>query len=55
MSQVLVSDTLQEWRQTAAYWTKHHDTIRTMFAPLTRAHIKQAHIVQGRGLCTKGL
>jgi ubiquinone/menaquinone biosynthesis C-methylase UbiE len=50
MSQVLVSDTLQEWQETAAYWTKHHDTIRTMFAPLTRALIKQAHIVQGQSV-----
>lgn len=47
MSQVLVSDTLHEWRQTAAYWTKHHDTIRTMSAPLTHALMKQAHIVAG--------
>ena len=50
MSQVLVSDTLQEWQQTAPYWTKHHNTIRTMFAPLTRALIKQAHIVQGQSV-----
>ena len=50
MSQVLVNDTLREWQETAAYWTKHHDTIRTMFAPLTRALIKQAHIVQGQSV-----
>jgi ubiquinone/menaquinone biosynthesis C-methylase UbiE len=50
MSQVLVSDTLLAWRQTAAYWTKHHDTIRTMFAPLTCALIKQADIVQGQSV-----
>ena len=50
MSQVLVNDTLQEWQETAAYWTKHHDTIRTMFAPLTRALIKQAHIVPGKSV-----
>ena len=50
MSQVLVSDTLHEWQQTAPYWTKHHNTIRTMFAPLTRALIKQAHIVQGQSV-----
>jgi len=50
MSQVLVSDTLQEWQETASYWTKHHDTIRTMFAPLTRALIKQAQIVQGQSV-----
>ena len=50
MSQVLVKDTLQEWQETAAYWTKHHNTIRTMFAPLTRALIKQAHIVKGESV-----
>lgn len=50
MSQVLVNDTLQEWQATAPYWTKHHHTIRTMFAPLTRALIKQAHIVQGQSV-----
>ena len=50
MSQVLVNDTLQEWQETASYWTKHHNTIRTMFAPLTRALIKQAHIVQGQSV-----
>lgn len=50
MSQVLVNDTLHEWQQTAPYWTKHHDTIRRMFAPLTRALIKQARIVQGQSV-----
>ena len=47
MSHVLVSDTLQEWQETAVYWTKHHHTIRTMFAPLTRALIEQARIFEG--------
>ena len=50
MSQVLVSDTLQEWQETAAYWTKHRHVIRAMFAPLTRALIKQANIVQGESV-----
>ena len=50
MSQVLDSDTLQEWQETAGYWTKHHNTIRTMFAPLTRALIKQARIVPGQSV-----
>jgi SAM-dependent methyltransferase len=38
------NDTLSQWQETANYWTKHHDVIRTMFAPLTRALIEQAHI-----------
>lgn len=50
MSKVLVSDTLQGWQATANYWTKHHHTIRTMFAPLTRALVEQAHIVQGQSV-----
>jgi len=50
MSHVLVSDTLQQWQETAGYWSKHHETIRTMFAPLTRALIKHAHIVQGQSV-----
>jgi ubiquinone/menaquinone biosynthesis C-methylase UbiE len=35
---------LQEWRETARFWTKHSDTIRTMFAPLTEALILAAGI-----------
>jgi len=50
MNQVLVSDTLHEWQETASYWTKHHDTIRTMFAPLTRALMDQAQIVPGQSV-----
>ena len=36
--------TLQAWRTTAPFWTKHSDTIRTMFAPLTEALIEDASI-----------
>lgn len=50
MKQVLVGDSLREWQETASYWAKHHDTIRTMFAPLTRALIEQARIVQGQSI-----
>ena len=35
-----VKDTLTQWQETASYWTRHHETIRTMFAPLTRALIE---------------
>lgn len=45
-----MSDTLQQWRETAGYWAKHHDTIRTMFAPLTRALIEHAGIAQGQSI-----
>jgi SAM-dependent methyltransferase len=40
--------TLQEWRTTAPFWTKHSDTIRTMFAPLTEALIRDAVISEGQ-------
>ena len=40
--------TLQEWRTTAPFWTKHSGTIRTMFAPLTEALIRDAGIGEGQ-------
>jgi SAM-dependent methyltransferase len=40
--------TLQEWRETARFWTKHSGTIRTMFAPLTVALIQDAGIGEGQ-------
>ena len=40
--------TLQEWRTTAPFWTKHSGTIRTMFAPLTEALIQDASIGEGQ-------
>jgi len=40
--------TLQEWRKTARFWTKHSGTIRTMFAPLTEALIEDACIREGQ-------
>lgn len=40
--------TLQEWRQTARFWTKHSDTIAKMFAPLTEALIEDASIGAGQ-------
>jgi hypothetical protein len=38
---------LQEWRDSAEYWEKHAQTIRTMFAPVTKALIEEADIVEG--------
>lgn len=48
MTQSGVNDTLRAWGETASYWTKHRDTIRTMFEPLTRALIEDARIVEGQ-------
>ena len=50
MSEVAASETLQQWRETASFWTRHHDTIRTMFVPLTRALIEQARIAPGQSV-----
>lgn len=40
-------EVLREWRESAAYWQKHADTIRTMFAPVTQALIDYAAIMEG--------
>lgn len=37
---------LREWRESAFYWQKHADTIRTMFAPVTQALIEDAQIIE---------
>ena len=50
MSHVQSAVTLEEWQKTASYWAKHHHTIRTMFAPLTRALIERAGIVPGQSV-----
>ncbi|MEO8433390.1 MAG: class I SAM-dependent methyltransferase [Pyrinomonadaceae bacterium] len=43
-------EVLREWRESACYWQKHLGTIRTMFAPLTRALIDEAGIVAGNSV-----
>ena len=50
MSHVQIDDTLREWRESAKYWVKHSATIRAMLAPLTRALIEEAGIVQGQSV-----
>jgi ubiquinone/menaquinone biosynthesis C-methylase UbiE len=50
MSQVQPSDTLREWSESAKYWEMHAQTIRTMFAPLTRALIEEAGIIEGHAV-----
>ena len=47
MGQVQLIDTLREWRESAGYWERHAQTIRTMFAPVTRALIEEAGIIEG--------
>lgn len=48
MTQVQISNTIREWQQTAPHWARHSGTIRTMFAPVTRALIEQAEIIEGQ-------
>jgi len=43
----LTDEVLREWRESAFYWHKHADTIRTMFGPITQALIEDADIVEG--------
>jgi ubiquinone/menaquinone biosynthesis C-methylase UbiE len=40
-------DTLQDWNQTAPFWSKHADLISQMFAPVTAALIEEARISNG--------
>ena len=47
MGQVQMVDTLREWRESAEYWERHAQTIRTMFAPVTRSLIEDAGISEG--------
>lgn len=47
MSDTQHIDTLREWRESAAYWQKHAQTIRTMFAPVTSALIEETHVREG--------
>src|SRR5439155_6065605 len=41
------AEVLREWRESAFYWQKHADTIRTMFGPITQALIEDADIIEG--------
>ena len=50
MGTIQSNDTLREWSESAKYWEKHAQTIRTMFAPLTRALIEDARIVRSQSV-----
>jgi ubiquinone/menaquinone biosynthesis C-methylase UbiE len=50
MGHFQLKDTLREWSESAPYWEKHSATIRTMFAPVTRALIEDASIVRGQSV-----
>jgi SAM-dependent methyltransferase len=48
MRQTPSDEALHEWRESAPYWEKHAQTIRQMFAPLTRALIEEAGVRRGQ-------
>ena len=41
------TDVLREWKESAAFWRDHYPSIRTMFAPVTKALIEEAEIIEG--------
>lgn len=41
---------IESWRESAQYWAKHSDTIRTMFMPLTQALVAHAGIHEGQSV-----
>ena len=41
---------VEAWRESAQYWAKHSDMIRTMFMPLTRALVEHAGIHEGQSV-----
>jgi SAM-dependent methyltransferase len=43
-------DVLREWRESAPYWAKHADIVRSMFAPITRALIEAGGISEGQAV-----
>jgi ubiquinone/menaquinone biosynthesis C-methylase UbiE len=47
LSDSQTAEVVREWRESASYWRKHADTIRTMLAPITHALIEDAKIVEG--------
>ncbi len=50
MGAIESNDTLREWRESAQHWEKHAQTLRTMFAPITRALIEEAGIAEGQSV-----
>ena len=50
MSAIPSNETLREWSESAQYWEKHAATLRTIFAPVTRALIQEAGISPGKNV-----
>src|SRR5437667_12503271 len=50
MNRIEADKVLQEWTESAPYWEKHSATLRTIFAPVTRALIEDAGIISGQSV-----
>ncbi len=50
LDRVEADKVLQEWTESAAHWEKHSATLRTIFAPVTRALTEDAGIVRGQSV-----
>jgi SAM-dependent methyltransferase len=47
-------DVMQAWAESARYWEKHYQTIRSMFAPVTDALVEAARISPGQRVLDVG-
>ena len=50
MSSDQEKDVLREWRESAPYWAKHADIVRSMFSPITHALIEAGRIREGQAV-----
>jgi len=50
MTNTPTNDALREWHDNATHWVNYSETIRTMFAPVTRALIEEADIRPGQSV-----
>ncbi|MEK6289471.1 MAG: class I SAM-dependent methyltransferase [Acidobacteriota bacterium] len=50
MSSEQEKDVLREWRESAPYWAKHADTVRSLFAPITAGLIEAGGISNGHSV-----
>ena len=48
MSSEHQKDILQDWRESAPYWARHADTVRSLFEPITHALIQASGIIEGQ-------
>lgn len=47
-------DVLQNWNESAFYWDKHREVVRTMFAPISQALFEEARIRPGYSVLDVG-